>query len=275
MTDNSKNQPLEAWLLQASTALKNNGIASAHLDAELMAANVLSRSRTWVHAHTEHQLSITEQGRLNSMLTERLTGQPLAYIFGSKEFYGRNFMVTADVLVPRPESETMITCLKKVFGERSFIDIGTGSGALAVTAALEHPKWTGTATDISARALKVAKQNAKILGAVNLVFKRQNLLINDPTEYDLVLANLPYVPTALRGKTDIAHEPDIALFAGADGLDVYRQLFTQLAARANKPADIFTESLLEQHQAMATLAETAGYQLLSSDGLIQHFGRSN
>lgn len=272
MTANSKTPTLNDWLAIATTKLARAGIVSARLDAELLVSFVLSKERIWLHAHPEFLLSGAVQKKLNPLLNKRARHEPLAYILGSKEFYGRDFITTTDVLVPRPESEDFIEFIKE-FDESGlqFIDIGTGSGILAISTALEKPSWSGVATDIGKETLKVAQKNANKLKPKNLVFKVQNLLANDTEKYDLVIANLPYVPNSLRGKPDISHEPEIALFAGTDDLDLYKELFTQVADRQHKPMHILTESLLTQHMRLKNIARAAGYKLEDTKGLIQHF----
>lgn len=272
MTLSSANPPLDAWLAQANQQLTSAGITSAKLDSELLASFVLSRPRTWLHAHLEHEITDAEQKQLVSLLSRRLHHEPIAYIVCSKEFFGRDFAVNSSVLVPRPESEAMIEILKSITQKGlSFIDIGTGSGILAITTALEQPSWSGTATDISPEALKVAEQNAKKLETKNLVFKVQSLLANDTEKYDVVIANLPYVPKSLRSKPDIAHEPAIALFADNNGLAIYEEFFSQITTRKHKPTHILTESLIDQHKALEKIASDAGFSLIETKGLSQHF----
>jgi release factor glutamine methyltransferase len=263
---------LSDWLDQATHTLKTAGILSAQLDSELLAGFVLKQSRTWLHGNPEYVLTTSEHNLLNSLLERRTGQEPIAYIIGSKEFYGREFAVSPDVLVPRPESENLIDIIKTLeVSDIKFIDIGTGSGCLAITTALEQPTWSGTATDISQEALNVAKQNAKKFEAKNLVFKVQNLLADDATNYNVIIANLPYVAYMLHGKSDIKHEPDIALFADHDGLALYEELFQQIGARTSKPAHILTESLKTQHQDLQKIAKDAGYLLEETKGLIQHY----
>jgi len=265
---------VDTWISKSSKELSGTGLESARLDAELLVSHVLGKPHTWVHGHGEHQMSTAKQKQLDSLLKRRVHYEPLAYLVDSKEFYGRDFVVSRDVLVPRPESEDLIEIIKSTeVNDLKFIDIGTGSGILAITTALEQPTWSGIATDISPKALNVAKQNAEKLKAKNLVFKVQNLLANDAENYDLVIANLPYVPNNLRNKPDIAHEPEIALFADHDGLALYEELFQQIAARQHKPTHILTESLKTQHKDLEKLAVDAGYQLQETKGLIQHFGK--
>ena len=271
MNANSKNL-LKDWLSEAVTQLDRAGIASAKLDSELLAGFVLEKSRTWIHAHDDYELSDAQENMLNTLLKRRTKHEPLAYIFGKKEFYGHDFIVTKDVLVPRPESEAFIECIKSISVKNTkFIDIGTGSGILAITTALEQPSWSGAAVDISQQALKVAQKNAEKLGAKNLVFKKQNLLANDTENYDVVITNLPYVPQNLRNKPDIAFEPEIALFTDHDGLALYEALFQQITARPQKPTHILTESLITQHTSLQKLANDAGYHLNETSGLVQHF----
>lgn len=262
---------IDAWISNSANKLSEADIESAQLDAELLVSGVIAQSRTWLHSHPEHKLTNTEQQKLDELLQRRLNHEPLAYILGFKEFYGREFAVTPDVLVPRPESEGFIDIIKTLSQDLKFIDIGTGSGCLAISIALEQPSWSGTATDISREALNVAKQNARNLKAKNLVFKVQNLLVGDDGYYDLMIANLPYVPNNLRNKSDIKHEPEIALFADHDGLALYQELFQQLRHRKHQPTHILTESLLTQHQDLEKLASNAGYRLGETRGLIQHF----
>jgi len=266
MTASSKIPRLDDWLKQASPDL-------SRLDSELLISHVLSKPRIWLHAHSEYKLSPKELSKLKVLLKRRISGEPIAYILGSKEFYGRDFDVNKDVLVPRPESESFIELIKNLPEQQKFIDIGTGSGILAITSVMECPKWSGTATDIGPKALKVAQKNAQKLGAQNLVFKVQNLLVDDAENYDVVLANLPYVSQSLLDKPDISHEPKVALFAGQDGLDLYRQLFDQLANRSPKPTYLLTESLEKQHQDMKAMAQKAGYKLSKTSDLVQLYER--
>lgn len=270
MTNNSKNLTLKQWLEQARKVLQPSN--SALLDAELLASFVLQKPRTWLHAHNEYQLTKLEQDQLNNLLQRRIDQEPIAYIIGEKEFYGRDFVISPEVLIPRPASEDLIEMVLALPDKQaSFIDVGTGSGALGLTVALEKPGWHGVLTDISGEALNVAKQNSQKLGATNIVFREQNLLDEDEALYNIIIANLPYVPESMMNKPDLAHEPKIALFAANNGLKLYEKLFQQLAARQQKPQHLFTESLPEQHSALEAFARDAGYSLTETKGLIQRF----
>ena len=155
---------ISTWLIQATKQLKVIGITSARLDAELILANTLRKNRTYLHAHLDEEIDPRRVDIADARLSLRLDRVPLAYILGCKEFYGRKFTVSPAVLVPRPESEEMITLfLALTAGEiapKTLIDIGTGSGCLGITAALERPSLRVILSDISPRAIKVAKKNA-------------------------------------------------------------------------------------------------------------------
>lgn len=209
---------------------------------------------------------------------------PLAYIRGDAEFYGREFAVNAHTLVPRPETETMVELVCKLVssesaGEKAVIaDIGTGSGAIAITAKLELPAADVIATDIDERCLEAARQNAQsfktdisfLHGSLLEPFATRSLA-HSPT---ILLCNLPYVPDNFQINTAATHEPRHALFGGPDGLDLYRELFEQTNSLAAKPLYVFTESLPPQHEALAGIAKAAGYSLEEIDDFIQLFKSS-
>ncbi|MFZ1483711.1 MAG: HemK family protein methyltransferase, partial [Candidatus Saccharimonadales bacterium] len=202
---------------------------------------------------------------------------PLAYVRGHSEFYGHEFIVSPAVLVPRPESEAFLELLTTLDSTTysSIIDVGTGSGALAISAALLAPPHDVFATDNSEGALAIAKFNAKE-HAVTVTCEQGNLLepIEDTVlEDSVLLCNLPYVPVGYSVNKATTHEPDAALFSGAEGLDHYNALFQQVTARAYKPRYVLTESLVSQHEAVCSLAHKAGYTESSVEGLVQLFTR--
>jgi release factor glutamine methyltransferase len=277
------------WLLRATETLEKSGSKTPRLDALLLLEMVSGRSRADLIASGKEKLSVMRQGKLKALLARRVDGEPMAYIAGQKEFHGRDFIVNKWVLVPRPESEAFLTLLKYLrdhkkeisevrplktekYGVGGFLhtvaDIGTGSGNLAITAKLEFPDLYVFATDTSKEALQIAAQNALRHNAA-IVFKEQNLLHGDKEGYDLVMANLPYVPTGPEPDPSIAHEPVEALFSGFDGLEHYRRFFTQLAPKHIR--FVMTESLLTQHKALKEMAADAGYKLAKTEGLVQLF----
>lgn len=252
-------------------------LPTAQLDSEVLLAFVLGKDRSWLHAHIDDELDSKMKAKFQKLIARRITGEPVAYIVGSKEFYGRDFTVNKRVLVPRPESEALIELLKHLKSDHAIhgflhnvIDIGTGSGCLAITAKLEFEDIYVTATDTSTAALKVAIANAATYNTP-IVFKKQSLLTGDKQGYDIIMANLPYVPEHMQDPS-IMHEPYSALFSGDDGLDHYRELFKQLADKHIR--FVLAESLESQHAEVKKLAAGASYELIKTDGLVQAFRKT-
>jgi release factor glutamine methyltransferase len=220
-------------LAQGTELLENNSVIAPRLTAEVLLAHAIHCDRAYFYAHPEQELREVEWIHYGRYLHERIEGKPTQYITKKQEFYGREFRVTPDVLIPRPETELLV---ERVLGRTNglTIDVGTGSGAIAVTLAIE----TGTpvvATDLSAEALIVARDNAVTLGA-RVQFIRADLL--QPfanSAADLIVSNPPYIPLASALQREVRdHEPHMALFAGTSGLDVYRRLIPE-AQRVLKP----------------------------------------
>lgn len=263
------------WLKTSTARLQTAGIDTARLDCLVLLQDCLAVSKAHLLAHPEIMLSPTQQQSLDEQLTQRATHQPLSYIRGKTEFYGREFSVTPAVLEPRPESETIIQLLKKIESPPVIIDIGTGSGALAITAALEIPTAQVFATDIDESCLQIAGRNAK-KNQVSVEFSKGDLLeplMTSDWRQVTIVANLPYVPDTHSLNQAAQKEPKIAIFGGEDGLDLYRRLFDQLQTASFLSCTILTESLPFQHAALQTIAKDAGYQLVQTDDFIQLFVR--
>ncbi|MEX2007137.1 MAG: HemK/PrmC family methyltransferase [Candidatus Saccharimonadales bacterium] len=267
------------WLDIACRKLTAAGIGTAELDSLVLLEDVTSKDRAYLLAHPETPLSKQARRKLNALLKQRTIHMPLAYVRGFTEFYGRNFIVNKNVLEPRPESETMIDLLKDLSAQSQgapllIVDVGTGSGALAITTKLELPSANVLAIDIDPKCLVVAHQNAKMLGA-NVDFVQGDLLTPLPTaKYQLqtiLLANLPYVPSRYQINRPAAHEPRIAIFGGPDGLEIYRNLFKQTEKLDPCPQIILTEALPSQHAEMIKLAELSSYKLIKTLDFIQVF----
>jgi release factor glutamine methyltransferase len=280
----SSSMTVNDWLNATIDTFGTHGIDSARLDAMILLGDEIGHDKAWLIAHPEHVLQIENINNLSTKVMQRCTHIPLAYIRGYVEFYGRQFLVNSHVLVPRPETEAMIDLLLSLFSQTAestntiAIDVGTGSGAIAITAQLECPELRTLAIDIDSHCLEVATQNAEHLGAT-VAFKQGDLL-DSLSQRDLaadtvvLLANLPYVPSSYPINKAAAHEPSLALFSGQDGLDHYRALFKQAGSIHNK-LYILTESLDTQHNSLYALAQENGYELLKSEGLVQLFERSN
>ena len=251
---------------------------TAHLDIQVLLSHVLNQDRSWILAHPEYKLNDKQEKTLNSFIARRRRHEPIAYILGKSEFYGREFYVNKNVLVPRPESETIIDLLKDLnaVNDSIIVDVGTGSGSLAITANLEFPETKVFAVDIDNKALKVARKNAKRLHA-NVKFINSDLLDSTPSSIikhhsPIFLCNLPYVPEDYQINEAAEHEPNLALFSGIDGLDHYRKLFDQL--KVLKSAVVVTESLAFQHAELTKIAESAGFKLTNEQDLIQVYKRT-
>jgi release factor glutamine methyltransferase len=201
----------------------------ARLEARVLAAFAWQVDRAWLIAHDTDLLGDPQVPIFQSLLARRLVGEPVAYILGEKEFYGRMFKVTPDVLIPRPETELLVeTALKCLPNERParILDIGTGSGCIALSLALERPDCSVTAVDLSARALTIAQENAHRLHAqAQLLHSNLFDSLGDAC-FDLIISNPPYIPASdphLR-QGDVRFEPKLALTAGAEGLDTLKPL---------------------------------------------------
>lgn len=261
---------IEQWLRQTEEKLKKVGIGSAYLDSLILLEDELGKDRAYILAHPEIELSEDQLATIEKKLKRRLNHEPMAYIRGFSEFYGRKFLIDRRVLEPRPESETMIELLLELPKPKSVADIGTGSGALAITAKLELPNIKILATEIDESALEVAKQNAKKF-KVKIDFYLGDLLAPLNNSSEVLLANLPYVPDGWKINEAAAMEPRVAIFGGKDGLDLYRRLFEEIKSLDNKPKFILTESLPPQHESLSQVASKYGYRLKQSSDFIQVF----
>lgn len=233
------------------------------LDAELIVARTLNQDRSFLPAHPDYEFSPQELAQIEAWATRRRAGEPLAYIFGEKAFYGRDFIVTPVTLIPRPETEALID-LAKTFRPRTILDVGTGSGCIAITLALELPQAIVSAVDISSAALKVAAKNTQKLGAT--VHFAQSDLLEYAQSYDLIVANLPYVDRDWDWLSpELKFEPATALYADDDGLALIKQLIQQAPAHLNRRGKLLLEADLSQHQKIVDFAAANSFQVLPSD----------
>lgn len=272
----------QAWLDLATNKLTQAKIDSAHLDALILLEDVSGKERHWILTYPETELTIQKIRRLNNLLKIRASHKPLAYIRGHSEFYGRSFKVDPSVLVPRPETETIIDLLKELpilqpndlnnSSPIKVLDVGTGSGAIAVTVALEFPFLEVEACDIDHACLNIAKTNVDLF-TLNIRTFYSDILSNVSCYYDILLCNLPYVPDDYYINKATEHEPQRAIYGGKDGLDLYRRLFSQIKTLKVKPLYILLESLLHQHATLETIAHNSGYNLNQTTGYIQLFKR--
>lgn len=263
---------VDEYLRSAAQQLEVAGIATARLDSLVLIEDVLNTNRTQLLAEPEHELTDVQLSLLTGLITKRAQHIPLAYLRGETEFYGRKFIINENVLEPRPESETMIDVLKALplAKPMKLADIGSGSGALGITAGLENPMLRVTLIEIDASALDVAQQNVN-MHKVAVQLLQNDLLDGVPEQFDVLLCNLPYVPNDFHINTAARHEPSLAIFGGPDGLDIYRRFFDHLSVLESKPQYVLTESMPPQHDQLKSIAFAAGYKLQQTDDFIQLF----
>jgi release factor glutamine methyltransferase len=226
-------QAIHASIAQLATS----GIEEPRISAEVLALHVLDCDRAFLFAHPERELSAAEQAQYDALITRRAAGEPLQYLTGHQEFWRADFVVTPDVLIPRPETEHIIEVVLDLVrqfslsGRVKLIDVGTGSGAIAITLARELPQAEIHAVDLSAAALSVARQNAERLNARVLLAQSDVLdAVTRDASFDFVVSNPPYVGLNEAGQVQevVKHyEPHMAVFAGDEGLDVIRRLIPQ------------------------------------------------
>jgi release factor glutamine methyltransferase len=252
------------------------------LDASVLVAHIINRPRTWVMAHPELTLTPAQRKQLDDSLVRLERGESFPYVLGRWEFFGMDFEITPEVLIPRPETELLveraIAWLQESPARRTIADIGTGSGVIAVSIAVNVPDANIIATDISANALDVAKKNAKKFDVEHRIeFIRSDLLPTKSAFFtmdqhlDLICANLPYIPTAtLRGLPVYGREPTLALDGGEDGLEIIRRLLyigpewlapngmmlLEIESRRgiqalNLARDLFSQATIHLHQDLA------------------------
>lgn len=260
---------IDEWVRQATSTLMAAGITSARLDAEIILAHTLKKQRTYLHAHGEEPLTSREFEIADARTELRKDRTPIAYIIGHKEFYGRLFKVTPATLIPRPESEQIITILKELLPPsnsllretpKRLVDIGTGSGCLGITAKLECPELEVALCDISNHALNVAKSNAQHLKAEVEVIQ-SDLLASYPFRPDIVLANLPYVDTSWERSPETNYEPREALFAESNGQALIKKLIEEASLRLASGGLMLLEADPRQHADLIKYAKKHGFVL--------------
>ena len=266
---------LQDWLDQTSKQIPRT-------DAELIALRFLAPEgvdKSWLVAHGDFELTPEQVQTVEPFVVWREASEPLAYILGEKEFYGRKFRVSPEVLIPRPETEVLIDLIRELPlpKQASFLDMGTGSGCIAITLALEFPQSTVLATDTSVRALEMAFDNdTEHEGRVD--FLQSDLFSRfrrDEGHFDVLVANLPYVdPTwDWLDKRALSYEPASALYVAEEGgLALYRRLFAEIREyQAKDDYDFDVDYVVVeadpcQHEALARMAKAQKFELLKTQG---------
>lgn len=269
-------------ILEGANQLRKAGVPEARREAGSLLAHAIGRDRTFVLSHADEPLDEVEIQRLRTYFSERAAGKPLQYITGVQEFYGLEFEVTSDVLIPRPETELLIeTALKLNSNAQSICDVGTGSGCIAVTLAHNLPQARVLAIDVSAAALEVAGRNATRHG----VDDRITFVVSDcfaelslsETQFDLIASNPPYVADGdLAGlQREVRDfEPRAALEGGTDGLDVVKRLLDQSPSFLKQGGHLLFEIGFNQHEAVDKLIDRDVWKLLDIHPDLQRIPRT-
>jgi len=250
---------LRVALAQAAAVLEKANIEEARLDAEILLAHALGITRAQLHAHPQGQLSSAELANYRQLIERRARHEPVAYIVGHQEFYGLDLLVDSRVLIPRPETELLVEKAIETSQRQSVVtDVGTGSGAIAVSLAIHLPQVLVYATDASAGALEVAARNCRRHGVEDRVHLLQGHLLEPlPEPVDLIAANLPYVSQAEWAQLPPeinCYEPREALDGGLDGLDHIRRLLARAGEYLRPQGAILLEIGATQGEAVITLA---------------------
>ncbi len=262
---------LQTALQQGTELLEKAAVPAARLTAEVLLTHALKRDRAYLYAHSTDELTELAWIHYGRYLNERLKGKPTQYVTHKQEFFGRNFYVNEDVLIPRPETEHLVEAAvgyARRVGPRTILDVGTGSGAIAVSVALELARavW---ASDVSLKALAVARRNASELGATLAFFAGDLLEAVRPGAIDLLVSNPPYVPgeDAANMQTEVRDwEPHVALFAGDTGFEIYRRLIEQASVALRGGGRLYFElgyKSLDGVRRMLADAEWGDFEVIS------------
>jgi len=251
-----KMSSIKQTLSENKQKLRKNDLQTAQLDAEVLLSFVLKKPKEFLYTYPEKELTDQQIKTLDRLINKRAQHTPLAYLTGHKEFFGLDFLINENVLVPRPETELLVEQAQQYIKEKknrktplSVAEIGTGSGCIAVSLAKTLPQVQITATDISAKALEIAKLNAKKHQTTDKIKFFQGNLLKPIFEqkFKVIIANLPYLDenhkNLLKSSDEKAlkFEPPQALYAGSDGLDAYRDFFQQVKTLPYKPELILVE----------------------------------
>ena len=257
-------------VLQAATAhLKKHGVENPRLNAEHLLAHLLGRNRIQLYLDFERKLTETELVPLRELVKRRSEGEPLQHLLGTVEFCGLTFLSDKRAMVPRPETEELVESLKSEIEDpkSKIVDVGTGSGVIALSLAAEFPEARILAVDISDDALALAQENAIRLDLGSRVqFLKSRLLETIEGTFDLIVANLPYISSQDRHtlSREVLRDPEVALFAGARGDELVRELIEQAPTRLRPGGMLALEIGLGQGQALLSVLTEKNYRDICS-----------
>ena len=247
---------------EARRKLHDVGSATPALDARLLLQAATGFTHADLVAEPEREVSGATLDQFNAFIIRRLAHEPVSRILGKREFFGREFRVTPEVLDPRADTECVVQLALRLAPHGRFIDLGTGSGAIAITLCAENENLSGLATDISLTALRVAEINAKALGVTSrLQFHQGAWLAGVNEKFDLIISNPPYIKTNAILSPDVQHyDPHIALFAGPDGLAAYREIVQQIRNHRTENALVIVEIGHDQAAAVTEIFASNGFR---------------
>ena len=257
-------------VLQATTAyFKKHSVANPRLNAEHLLAHVLGRKRIELYLEFERVLTESELAPLRNLVKRRSEGEPLQHLLGTIEFCGLTFLCDKRAMVPRPETEELVELIESRIEDRKsrIVDVGTGSGVIALSLAMRFPEAEILGVDVSDDALTLAQENAVRLNLADRIrFLRSNLLENVDGTFDLVVANLPYISTQDRHtlSREVLHDPAVALFASARGDELLRELIAQAPSRLRPDGMVALEIGIGQSEALLSALAEKNYRDISS-----------
>lgn len=261
---------IKEQLIQATQQLQACS-DSARLDAELLLLFVLNKPRSYLFAYPEAELGTEHQAQFQALLEQRQQGKPIAHLIGQREFWTLNLKVTPDTLIPRPETELLIETVLELFPNQNqalqILDLGTGTGAIALSLASEYPHAHVTTCDISKTALLVAQENAQQHKLKNVQFLQSNWFstIDSSSSFDLIISNPPYIPKQDQHlqQGDVRFEPLSALASGEDGLDDIRMITKQAQNYLKPQGWIMLEHGYDQGKQVPALLKECGFKAVT------------
>lgn len=261
---------VQSWLKLASIRLSESGIESAQLESQVLLAHALGVERSYVLGHATDPLTVADEA--DRLLLRRSHQEPLAYILGYREFYGRKFYVNRNVLIPRQETEMIIEAVDDLVKEKDLpfeaklIDVGCGSGCIGITIKLNHPTFNLALSDISRPALMVASKNCIQLEARAKLNEGSLLDGFNLESVDLIVSNPPYIADGFLLPDDVKHfEPPIALYGGVAGLDIYVPLIAQAAKVLKRGGYLILEIGIGQADAVRRIASVGDLDFVGLD----------
>ena len=252
------------WAESTLKAMGSGEGADPAVDAAWLLGHVLGRNQAWLRAWRDHEIPTEMKARFEALITRRGAGEPVAYLTGSQGFWSLDLEVTADTLVPRPDTELLVECALELLDDavKSVVDLGTGTGAIALALASERPRWQVSATDIDSATLALAQRNAERLRLPVRFVQSHWLQMLADEKFDLIISNPPYIRSDdphLNG-VGVRYEPLRALASGVDGLDAIREIIDDAPAHLFDGGWLMLEHGYDQGDAVRTLLHAAGWK---------------